>query len=298
MSVLERGTIFPAQLVTEMFNLVRGHSSLAKLAQAEPMPFTGKTEVTFSMDHDVSIVAESEAKVHGGVTATPVTIVPVKFEYGARISDEFKYAAEETRLQYLRAFADGFARKLAKGLDIAAMHGINPYSGAASEVVGTNHFDGKITNIVTYDASSADINVDSAIALLEANDYGATGIAISPAMRSAIAALVTNNARKYPEFAFGAYPGALGGMTLDVNATVSKGLSGATATDQALIGDFSAFKWGYSKEIPMEIIEYGCPDNDTAAGDLKGHNQIYLRSEAYIGWGILDKNAFALIQAK
>lgn len=297
MAALSRGTIFPADLVTEMFNKVKGKSSLAKLAPAEPMPFTGKEEVTFSMDHDVSIVAENGAKVHGGVTATPVTIIPVKFEYGARVSDEFKYASEEVRLQYLRAFADGFAKKLARGFDIAAMHGINPYAGTASTVVGNNHFDYAIQsgNIITYAAASADANVDSALAALEANGYQGTGIAMSTAMRSAIAALTVSGARKYPEFAFGATPATLGAMTMDVNPTVAVALANATA-DKALVGDFSAFKWGYAKEIPLEIIEYGCPDNDTTAGDLKGHNQVYLRSEAYIGWGILDANAFALIQ--
>ena len=57
------------------------------------------------------------------------------------------------------------------------------------------------------------------------------------------------------------------------------------------------FKWGYAKEIPIEVIQYGNPDNDTTLGDLKGHNQVYLRGEAYIGWGILDAAAFAHIKA-
>ena len=43
------------------------------------------------------------------------------------------------------------------------------------------------------------------------------------------------------------------------------------------------------------MIEYGDPDN--SGYDLKGHNQVYLRGEAYIGWGILDKDAFALVKA-
>ena len=56
-------------------------------------------------------------------------------------------------------------------------------------------------------------------------------------------------------------------------------------------------RWGFAKEMPIEISQYGNPDNDTTLGDLKGHNQIYLRGEAYIGWGILDPNAFAIIKA-
>ena len=43
----------------------------------------------------------------------------------------------------------------------------------------------------------------------------------------------------------------------------------------------------------MEVIQYGDPDQ--SGEDLKAHNQVYLRCETYIGWGILDKNAFARI---
>lgn len=51
-------------------------------------------------------------------------------------------------------------------------------------------------------------------------------------------------------------------------------------------------RWGYSKDVPMEIIEYGDPDGQ---GDLKKTNQIVMRAEAYIGWGILDGSSFARV---
>ena len=43
----------------------------------------------------------------------------------------------------------------------------------------------------------------------------------------------------------------------------------------------------------MEIIEYGDPDG--SGRDLKAYNEICLRAEAYIGWSILDENAFARV---
>ncbi|WP_254280840.1 hypothetical protein [Finegoldia magna] len=46
------------------------------------------------------------------------------------------YASEEERINILKAFNDGFAKKLAKGLDLMAMHGINPRTGQASTVMG------------------------------------------------------------------------------------------------------------------------------------------------------------------
>ncbi len=77
------------------------------------------------------------------------------------------------------------------------------------------------------------------------------------------------------------------------NLTVTGGTAEA---DHAIVGDFeNRFKWGYADNIPMEIIQYGDPDG--AGRDLKAHNEIRLRAEAYIGWGILDEKAFARVKA-
>lgn len=293
---LAKGSNFPEQLVPEMVNLVKGHSALAALCSSTPIPFNGTKEFTFTLDKEVDIVAENGAKSKGGATVTPVTIVPIKVEYGLRVSDEFKYASEEIQLDYLRTFSEGFAKKLARGLDIMAIHGFNPRTGTASSVIGTNNFDSKITNVVTEATGvTADANMEAAIATIQANDIDVSGAAISPTFRSSLAALTTTGGEKlYPELAWGAKPTTLNGLAVDFNSTVSF----KNSLDRAIVGDFAnCFKWGYAKQIPLEVIEYGNPDNDTTLGDLKGHNQIYLRGEAYIGWGILDANAFAVIKA-
>ena len=289
-NVLTKGTTLPTQIVEEMFNMVRGESALAKLSPNRPIPFNGITEMTFSMDHEASIVGENAAKVNGGATVTPITIRPYKFEYGVRVSDEFMYGTEEYRMDILRTFSEGAARKFARALDIAAMHGFNPYSGSASTVVGTNSLDGQVTNYVVYAAATPDANIDSAIAQIDAVGALANGLAIDTTMRSAIAAMAVSGARKYPEFAWGGAPDTLGAMTLAVNPTVAVG-----NVAHGYVGDFSAFRWGYAKDIPLEVIEYGNPDNDAEAGDLKGHNQVYLRAEAYIGWGVLAPSFFSKI---
>ena len=291
-----RGTLFSPELVTDLFSKVKGKSSLAVLSGQTPIPFNGMKEMTFSFDNEVDIVAEGGAKSEGGISLDPITIVPVKFEYGARISDEFMYASEEEQLDILTAFNDGFAKKLAKGFDLAAFHGINPRTGAASAVIGTNCFDSKITQNVTYAAATVDDKLEAAIALVHGSEGDVNGMALSTEVGSALAQIKANGISQYPEFKFGANPGNLGGMPVDVNKTV-KGTS-TTSGDknaQAYIGDFAnAFKWGYSKEIPMEIIQYGDPDN--SGNDLKGHNQIYLRAEAYLGWGILVPAYFARLE--
>lgn len=283
-------TLFDPQLVTDVISKVKGKSSLAALSQQIPVAFVGNKEFMFSMDSDVDIVAENGAKGHGGITLEPITIVPIKFEYGARISDEFMYASEEEKIDILTQFNDGFAKKLAAGLDKAAMHGINPRTGSASTVVGTNNFDSKVTQTVTYNASTPDANIEAAIALVEGADGETTGMAISPAMRTALAALTKSTGEKlYPEFAFGGQPSNLGTNALSINKTVATG-----TVDEGIVGDFqNMFKWGYGKEIFMDVIEYGDPDNTGV--DLKGHNQVYIRAEAYLGWAIFDANSFARI---
>ena len=294
--VLTRGNLFPETLVTEMINQVKGKSALAALCAATPIPFNGMKEFTFTFDKEVDVVAENGAKTKGGVTVSPVTIVPVKIEYGARISDEFDYASEEAQLDYLKAFAEGWAKKAARGLDLMALHGINPRTGSASSVIGDNHFDKKVTQTVTITGSSTpDANMEDAIAMVQGSEFDVTGAAFSPAFRSSLAAMKTDDGRKlYPELAWGSNPGSINGLRVESNSTISANSS----LDRALVGDFeSCFKWGYAKQIPVEIIRYGNPDNDTTLGDLKGHNQIYLRAEAYIGWGILSPAAFAWVKA-
>lgn len=284
-------TIFDPVLVRDLVSKVRGKSSLAALAPQVPVAFVGNKEYTFTMDSDVDIVAENGAKSHGGVTFEPVTIIPIKFEYGARVSDEFVYASEEQRVEILAAFNDGFARKIAAGMDKAAYHGINPRTGNASAVIGTNHFDAKVTKTVTYDATAADENIEDAIALVENADRDVTGVAISNKMRSDLAKLTDSAGNKiYPEFMFGGKPESLGANRLEINKTVATG-----NVDHAIVGDFeNAFKWGYGKEISLEVIPYGDPDNTGV--DLKGHNQVYIRAEAYIGWAIFDGDAFARVK--
>lgn len=289
-NVIAKGTNLPTQIVEEMFNMVRGESALAKLSPNRPIPFNGITEMTFNLDNEASVVGENQPKVNGGATVTPVVIRPYKFEYGVRVSDEFMYGTEEYRMDVLRTFAEGASRKFARALDIGAFHGFNPFSGTASNVIGNNSLDGKVTNYVVYSGTTPDANIDSAIAQIDAVGATANGLAIDPTMRSALASMKANGVVLYPEFKFGSAPETLGALRTAVNQTVGVG-----NVAHGYVGDFSGFRWGYAKEIPLEVIEYGNPDNDATAGDLKGHNQVYLRAEVYMGWGILAPAFFSKI---
>lgn len=288
--VLSRDNLFNAELVTDLINKVKGRSSLATLSGQKGIPFNGTEQFVFSMDSDIDIVAENGKKTHGGVTLEPVTIVPLKVEYGARVSDEFMYASEEVQIDMLQAFNDGFARKLAKGIDLMAIHGINPRSKTASDIIGNNCFDKKVTQAVTYTEADPDTNVEAAVGMVRGADGEVSGLAMDPTFATALAKLKVNGVKQFPELSWGANPGTVNGLQADVNNTVANG-----GKNRAIVGDFAgAFKWGYAKQIPMEIIQYGDPDG--TGKDLKNYNQIYIRCEAYVGWGILVPESFAMIK--
>lgn len=290
---LSRGSLFDPTLVTDLIDKVKGKSSLAILSQQKPIPFNGQKEFIFTMDSDIDVVAENGKKSHGGISLTPIKMVPIKVEYGARISDEFIYASEEEKISIIKSFNDGYAKKLARGIDLMAFHGINPRTGAASSVIGDNHFDKQVTQIVDFSTADPDANIEAAVAVIQGAGGSVSGMAADPAFSSALAAMRTGgdtNIRLFPELAWGANPGTINGLQTDINSTVS----GGGSKDVAILGDFSnMFQWGFAKEIPLEVIKYGDPDG--SGQDLKNYNQVYLRSETFLGWGILDESSFARI---
>ena len=296
MATLKQGELFKPELVRQMITKVQGHSTLAKLSGQTPIPFAGVEQFIFNLDGNAEIVGEGGLKSANGATITSKVIKPIKFVYQARITDEFKYASEEKQIQYLNHFTDGFAKKIAEGFDIAGIHGLEPKSMTDASFKATNSFDGVITdNVVVYNATAIDSNIEDAVKTVVTNGIEVNGLALSPVAGGDLGALKdTTGNRLYPEFRFGQNPDSFYGMKSDVNSTLTK-VGGTAQTDHAIVGDFqNMFKWGYAENIPMEIIEYGDPDG--SGRDLKAYNEILLRAETFIGWGILDPEAFARVE--
>lgn len=295
-NAMKTGTLFKPELVKELISKVQGRSVLAKLSSQTPIPFNGVEQFIFNLEGNAQIVGEGEQKQAGKAKITSKVIKPLKFVYQARITDEFKYASEEKQMSFLSAYMDGFAKKIAEAFDIAALHGLEPKSMTDASFRATNSFDGLITgNIVNYDEAHIDDNIDTAVQTIVAKGGEVTGIALSPTAGQNLAKIKVNGVVQYPEFRFGQNPDSFYGMKSDINKNLT--VTGGTAeTDHAIVGDFqNRFKWGYAENIPMEIIEFGDPDG--AGRDLKAYNEICLRAEAFIGWGILDEDAFARVKA-
>lgn len=292
---LKSGTNFSPELVTDLISKVQGSSVLAKLANQTPIPFAGVEQFVFNLEGNAQIVGEGEQKKAGEATISSKIIKPLKFVYQARITEEFKYASEEKQIAYLQAFNDGFAKIIARSFDLAAIHGLEPKSMTDASFKATNSFDGVITgNVVSFNAGQIDDNIDAAVAMITATGGEVTGLALSPVAGQALAKIKVNGVAQYPEFRFGQNPDTFYGMKSDVSKNLTT-TAGTAKTDHAIVGDFqNRFKWGYAENIPLEIIEYGDPDQ--TGRDLKAFNEICLRTEVFIGWGILDEAAFARVE--
>lgn len=293
---LKTGTLFTPELVTDLITKVQGKSTLAKLANQTPIPFAGVEQFVFNLEGNAQIVGEGEQKKAGEATLSSKVIKPLKFVYQARITEEFKHASEEKQIAYLQAFNDGFAKIIARSFDLAAIHGLEPKSMTDASFKADNSFDGVITgNVVTFNAGTIDDDIDAAVAQITAKGGEVTGLALSPVAGQALAKVKVNGVAQYPEFRFGQNPDTFYGMKSDVNKNLTT-VGGTAKTDHAIVGDFqNRFKWGYAENIPLEIIEYGDPDQ--TGRDLKAYNEICLRTEVFIGWGILDADSFARVEA-
>lgn len=291
---LKSGDLFPPEIVNDIYSKVKGHSTLAKLANQQAIPFAGEQDFIFNLEGNAQIVGEGELKKDGKATLTSRVIKPVKIVYQARFTDEFKYAAIEKQLQYLKAFVDGYSVKIAQAFDIAALHGLEPRSMVDASFKATNSFDGLVTdNVIEYNAETIEDDIDTAVQTIVVNDGDVSGLALSPQAAAALGKVEINGIKQYPEFRFGQRPNSFHGMTTDVNKTLTMVGEGAEK-DHTIVGDFTnSFKWGYAENIPLEIIEYGDPDG--LGRDLKAYNEILLRAESYIGWGILLPDNFARI---
>ncbi|WP_413518439.1 phage major capsid protein [Carnobacterium maltaromaticum] len=288
-TVLKRDELFTPERIAGMINKVKGHSSLALLTQQEPVAFNGNEMFSFSLDKDIDLVDESGAKTAGGATIEKVKMTPVKVEYSARFSDELWFSGEDAQLNILKEFTDGYSKKLARGLDLMSFHGVNPRTKLPAELVKSKSFDSVVDQKIEYNATKADDVLEDAIFLIQNSEGIITGIAMSPVVGRDLSKIEVNGVRQYPEFRMGAKPENLAGMKIDINETVS-----AVGETTMYVGDFAnSVKWGYAKDIGLQIHTAGDPDN--SGRDLAGHNEILLRSETYLGWGILDKTSFTRV---
>lgn len=304
MATLATGSFsLPKHMVPGVWQKAQGQSVLARLSAADPQEFGEQQYMTLTAPPRGEVVGEGAQKSESTATFAPVTAIPRKVQVTQRFNQEVMWADESRQLGVLMTMRDLSGVALGRALDLIAIHGINPLTGALLSGSPAKIVDS--TNVVEIGASTApDLAIESAIGLVLADSLSPDGIALDNSYAFELATQRDSQGRKlYPELGFGATATAFSGLNAAVSDTVRGGpeavtpSTGAYASSnphvKAIAGDFSAFRWGVQVNIPLELIEFGDPDG---LGDLKRQNQIAIRSEVVYGIGILSTDAFAVVK--
>lgn len=283
----------PTQMLDPFLGAISNGSAVASLSTQIPMKFGTGSTMTFSIG-EAEYVGEGASKGASTVTPTTKTVTPKKFHKTLRFNEEVLWADEDHQMGVVQDILEQIAPSLARALDFGIFHEINPTGGAVVAAMNGGLTD--TTNTVEYVAANKPyVSLDAADALVLADGFVPSGVALSPSYASLFSALRgTNSEQKlYPNFSLGVATSELDGHRASVSNTVNATSVIAVDTNVlAFVGDFNAIRWGIQKQINLELIQYGDPDG---GGDLKRQNQVAFRSEIVYGWGIADLNAFAKV---
>ena len=298
------GLSLPNHLASGLWSKVQTGSTLARLSGQTPMMFGTTQLMTFDTKPKGEVVGEGANKSQSQPGFGSKTVAPRKVQVTQRYNEEVQWADEDYQLGVLSAMADAGAEALSRALDLIAYHGINPLTGAALSGSPAKVLDTANTvEIVTATLTKPDVDIDSAVGLVIADGfYQPNGIAFDPSFAYTLGTTRDSQGRKlYPEVGTGQGLTAFNGLNAAVSSTVSAPEAtisgGAYASSnpnvKAIVGDFTAIKWGVQRSVPIEVIRFGDPDGQ---GDLKRANQIALRLEIVYGIAIMSTDAFAVVK--
>ena len=297
MAALATGFLeLPDHIIDPWLGKVAAGSTIATLSPSEAQKFgTGKAMIFDS--GEAELVSEGGQKSSNDITKKIQTVEPHKFQKTVRMNEEVLWADEDHQLQAVSQILAQIQPALSRALDFGGIHGVNPRTGAVAASITQKLV--SATNQVERVASDKPYaNLDAADALVLADGYAPSGIALDPAFAAKFSALRggTTEQKLYPNFRLSLEGSELEGHRASVSRTVGGAGTLAVASNLlGIVGDFSAFRWGVQRALGLELIKYGDPDGQ---GDLKRNNQVAFRAEVVYGWGIADLDAFALIVDK
>ena len=270
----------PSSVVSTIIGKVKDTSTIATLSPSTPQKFADTTYLVFNPTAEAEVVAE------GGKKSGKVYLAAIA-------PDMLKWADEDNQLEIISNIIADQTAAAGRALDYIVYHAINPKTG-----LGLTGYTALTADKDVHSVAKTDSPVDDIDSLSDALlDYGINGIAMSRQFASELRKLrvPATGQRLYPEVPLSLNVGNLDGIPASVSGTVNGRLAKTPTKVSAIMGDFSAIKWGMVRDITAEVIEYGDPDN--TGQDLKGYNQIAYRTEAVLAYAVLDPKAFAVLKS-
>ena len=281
----------PEEYVSGVFKKAQSTSALARLSGAKPQKFGKSNVMTLTSAPKAELVAEGASKSPTPTAYATKTVTPFKLQVTVRVSDEVKWADEDYQLGVLADIQENAGIALGRALDIVGIHKANPLTGTVAASVTEGLVDA--TAKATLSGTKYDEAIEAGAALVIANGYTPTGIALDPTLSFGLATMRDTTGRRiYPELGYGNGLASFEGMTAAVSDTVSGKELAEVSNVIGLVGQFDAFRWGVQRDIAAHLIEFGDPDG---LGDLQRQNQVAIRAEVVYGIGIMDLDAFAQV---
>lgn len=296
-TILSTGDLtVPTQILDPWVNNIHNGSAVSQLSGSIPMKFGAGESFTFDIG-EAEYVGEGSDKGPSDITQTAQSVEPFKFHKTVRWNEEVLWADEDHQLGVVQEILNLIQPALSRALDFGVIHGINPATGTAVAAMTQRLVN--TTNSVEIGAGDAPyVATDAASQLVLAAGGVPNGIAVDPSLGAAIAgARTTEGVKLYPDFSFASPLSTFEGLRAATSRTVGAVGVASTATNlKAILGDWSAVRWGIQKSIGLEVIRYGDPDGQ---GDLKRKNQVAFRAEVVYGWGIaeVDRNFAQIVDA-
>lgn len=285
------GVTLPAHVASGVWKKAQSGSVLAKLSKQEPQKFGTVTHMKLTRAPRAEVVGESAQKSSDVPTFGSMTTVVRKVQVTQRFSQEVKWADEDYQLGVLTLMGDLAGTALGRSLDLIAIHGINPLTGAPLAGAPVKIADS--TNTVTSGSNPAG-EIEAAVGLVIADGITPNSLALDGQYGFKLATQKDAEGKLLnPTLGFGQDVSNYWGLSAAVGDTV-RGVEAATPSKlQAIVGDFTSFSWGVQRDIGLTVIEAGDPDGQ---GDLARVNELALRAEVVYGIGIFDLNAFGLVK--
>jgi HK97 family phage major capsid protein len=300
MSALQTsGVVLPRSVATVVTGKAKDTSTIASLSPSKPELFNDETYLVFTGASEAEVVAEGAAKDYYEQTLSPVVAKRVTVQTTTRISKQLKWADEDDQLKIVDSIQEDQALAIGRALDYIVYHAINPKSGQALQgftpltaMSGVNDvYLGTTAKAATkaqllesFDKMAEEIN----------ETYDINGLAMAKAYANAMRKIRVHGSdlRLYPNIPLNLKVGEFEGVNAVCSSTVNGGLAQTPTNVLAIMGDFSLIKWGMVRDMRAEVIEFGDPDGQ---GDLKRYNQIAYRTEAVLGYAVVNPAAFSIL---
>lgn len=290
-AISTKSITLPKEVAQQVVTKARDTSTIAALSPSTPMLFKDMTHVLFSKEPEAEFVGEGAQKSPAEAGFTAVQGEIHKAQVTVRLSDEVKWADEDSQLGIVDAIVDASSAAIGRALDYGIFHAINPSTGTAAS--GMTALTAGANQVTATSDASADL--DSLVAAVN-ESYDVDGIALSKSWANELRKIRVKSTgmRLYPEIPLNLKVGSLDGIAAATSGTVNGALAKTATNVLAILGQFGLIKWGIVRDLGLDVIETGDPDG---LGDLKRLNQVAYRTEVAYSWAVLDPKGFAVLKS-